>query len=101
MEIRIENLHYNNRIFSFNVTDFKTQNIGKENQGKVEVQIKIIDLNNTVVFNKSTVLLLKKLDNKLSIRLDELQPGDYHILVDVKDLRTDKTMSKQKKVSLK
>lgn len=99
-EIRIENLHYNNRIFSFNVTDFKTQNMGKENQGKVDVQIKIIDMTNTVVFNKSTVLLLKKVDNKLSIRLDELQPGDYYILVDVKDMRTDKTMSEQKKISL-
>ncbi len=99
-EIRIENLHYNNRTFSFNVTDFKTQNMGKKNQGKVEVQIKIIDMNNTVVFNKSTVLFLKKVDNKLSIRLDELQPSDYYILVDVKDMRTDETMSEQKKVSL-
>lgn len=95
--IKIENFQYKDRVFSFNVADFKTQKTGKENQGEVEVHIKIIDIKNTVVFNKSTVLPLNNFDNMLSIRLDELQPGDYYIHIDVKDMLTGKTMSEQKK----
>lgn len=97
-EIKIENLEYKNRMVSFTVSNFRTEKMEKENLGKVEIKIKIVDKNSTVVFDRSKILLLKK-KNRLSVGLDELKKGDYYILLNVKDLLTEKTISEQKRIS--
>ena len=99
-EISIRDIKFIGRILSFEVFNYKISKAESKNIGKVEVHIKIIDEKNKTIFDNKKIVKLPKKAGKLSIKFKQLRKGNYYILMNIKDMLTDKVARDQKRVSV-
>lgn len=92
-EIRIEDISFKRKTLSMIINGFARDNgkiPAKDQKGKLNVLVRIIDGEGNIVFDKKKTLLAKKESVALSLNFKWLKSGKYFLITDAKDLITGK-----------
>jgi hypothetical protein len=89
--VKVKNLLFKNRKLSLQVEKFLTLEKGAKAKGAVTIHIIITNERGKKLFDQSRTVTSDKKLFDISIQFNWLKKGKYDILVDVKDLLTEKS----------
>ncbi len=89
--VAIQRMAIKKKNLSMVITGFKRESEKKkEEEGKLNVMVRVVDANDKVLFNKRKVMLARKEKVMLALNFKWLGQGDYWFITDAKDLLTGK-----------
>jgi len=89
--IQIGNLKFTKRTLSMAISDFSMEMTGTESKGKILIGIVLKNKKGELVFGKNKIIEASENKVSLSLLFNWLKSGEYTILVNVKDLISEKT----------
>ncbi|MEN8154647.1 MAG: hypothetical protein ABFR75_11560 [Acidobacteriota bacterium] len=100
-EIKLKDLDFSNRKLTFFISGFKSQKVKNKDVGKIEIAIKIINSDKKKVFNQKKGIAIKEMKTKISIKFNKLKPGNYSVIVNVRDLLNNSSVEDYMKFTVK
>lgn len=104
-EIKIKDFSYNRSVLAFTIWDFLMRDIEENHVGKIQVRVRVTDKANNSLFDSQRVLTAKKAKFDISLKpfnsKRKLERGEYHFLIDAKDLLTGKEVNFHRNVEVK
>ena len=85
---------------SIKLKNYKIDRSENEKKGKINIKVIVKD-GNKVVFNENKIVLAGKKEIKVDIGFDWINKGQYDLLIDIKDLLTDRSAFEYLKIDVK
>jgi len=98
--VEIEKISFEKKKLSIKLKNYKISKSGNNKRGKVNIQITVKDGNN-VIFNENKIVLPGKKEINVDIGFDWINKGQYDLLIDIKDLLTDRSAFEYLKIDVK
>ncbi|MCK5056182.1 MAG: hypothetical protein KAT34_05975 [Candidatus Aminicenantes bacterium] len=92
--IQITDLKFTDSKLSISVTGYYMRKISRGRSGRMEIRIRIKNIQGISIFDQSKTLDLKKPDITITLPFKNLKRGKYDIVVDAQDLLTNKSDTK-------
>ena len=98
--IEISKISFEKKQLSIKLKNYKIDRSGNNKKGKVNIRITVKDGNN-VIFNENKIVLPGKKEINVDISFDWINKGQYDLLIDIKDLLTDRSAFEYLKIEVK
>ncbi len=92
-EIKIENLEFKEKKLSFSINEFALRKTEKGSFGSIKVRIRINNLQDNPVFDKSNSFTTGNSETKITLDFKWINSGRYEIIIEAKDNLTGKIAS--------
>jgi len=104
-EIKVGDFSFRGNILEFAVTDYlmkKAKEQDKEPVGILKIRIRLVNRNNSPLFDQEKVLTARKNEMKISLgAFKKIKKGEYDFLINVKDMFTGKEDNFHQKVMVR
>ena len=98
--VEIDKISFEKKQLSIKLKNYKIDRSGNEKKGKINIRIIVKDGNN-VIFNENKIVLPGKKEINVEIGFDWIKKGQYDLLIDIKDLLTDRSAFEYLKIDVK
>ncbi len=98
--VEIEKISFEKKKLSIKLKNYKINKNGKEKTGKVNMMITVKN-GNKVIFSENKIVLPLKKEINVDIGFDWIKKGQYDLLIDIKDLLTDRAAFEYLKIEVK